>query len=1025
LIDFFVSMSIHQRLAAGFTFLAFLCGAACTSGKRAELREAREIIRTYPFGGPDPVPIMTRSGMWGNGARLYPYTFIDEFSREAVDRDWTVVRLENPFIEVSVLPEVGGKIWGALEKSTGREFIYTNHALKFREIALRGPWTSGGIEFNFGIVGHTPSGAHPVDYILQKLPDGGVRCVVGNLDLPSRTRWSIAVTVPPDRAYFETRAMWTNPTPLHQSYYAWMNGAVRTSPDMQYTFPGRFHIAHDFSAPLRPWPVDEAGRDLSWYRNNDFGSYKSYFTIGEYAEYFGSYWHQDRFGFGHWARYDDMPGHKAWIWGLSRQGMIWEDLLTDFDGQYTEPQAGRYLNQNDHELFAPYTNDRWREIWFPYTEIGPMDSADPTGVLHVDIETDAIIVSICPLQYLHGDLVVRQEDPGKEIHRERLRMKPLKVIKKRIPVPSIPRRFTVRVGPGLVFDSDPRADDLTRPLRFHPYGVDSTEGLFLKAGRLERERSYSRALEGYSQVMERDPRHIRAMCRAAEILHRRGEDDRAIKIISRALDIAMYDPEANHVYAMIARSRGDLVNALETLGWASRSMAFRSGAFCRMGEIHLTRGRPEAALEYAAKSLEYDGRGLPAMFLEAAALRRLGRDEAAEKTLIHILEIDPLHHGARHLLSLLEKSLSAEKAFVSHIRNEYPQETFLEIALTYERLGMRAEALDVLNRAPRHPVILYWTAYLLRDANPESSARELGEAGKMSARMVFPFRTESIPVFRWAADQLPKDWKPAYYLGLIYWGKERLDDAWRHFEACGNPEFAPLHMIRAYFLSETDPEGAQSEFEAAVRLEPDEWRYRHRMLDFLNTRAQADDALKAAREAGARFPDNISLQVEMVRALMHNRDFTAAARILDELDALPSEGATAVHQLYVDCHLMRGGEAVRKGELEKAVQAFQTSRLYPERLGTGAPYDPDHRLADYLTALCYIRMGRETDARDMFEAVRDYTLRHWPEEKIHPYIGGLSLRGTDQEEKARKLLKSSPPEQEMLEIIDMLDGRKR
>ena len=166
-------------------------------------------------------PVTWRSDeLWDRAARIYPYSFIDEFSPDSEEREWTVVRMENPYIKVAVLPEVGGKVWGASEISTGQEFIYTNKVLKFREIALRGPWTSGGIEFNFGLLGHTPSGAHPVDYQIRTHPDGGVSCVVGSLDLPSRTRWNVTVYVPPDKAYFETRSFWYNPSSFFQSYYA-------------------------------------------------------------------------------------------------------------------------------------------------------------------------------------------------------------------------------------------------------------------------------------------------------------------------------------------------------------------------------------------------------------------------------------------------------------------------------------------------------------------------------------------------------------------------------------------------------------------------------------------------------------------------------------------------------------------------------------------------------------------------------------------------------------------------------------
>lgn len=1008
------------RLFVGLSLLWLGWGFGCAQGDRAFVREGQEVIRTYPYGEADPVPIMTRSGMWGKGARLYPYTFFDEYSKAPVDRPWKVVRLENSFIEVAVLPEVGGKIWGATEKSTGLEFIYTNHALKFREIALRGPWTSGGIEFNFGIVGHTPSGAHPVDYLVQELPDGGVRCVVGNLDLPSRTRWSVAITVPPDRAYFETRALWINPSPLHQAYYVWMNSSARASKDLQFVFPGRRHIAHNFDVPLRPWPVDEHGRDLSWYRNNDFGSYKSYFTVGEYAESFGGYWHNDSFGFGHWARYDDMPGHKTWIWGLSRQGMIWEGLLTDTDGQYTEPQAGRYLNQNDHELFAPFSGDSWREIWFPYKEIGPMVRADPTGVLNVEQEPEALIVSICPLQYLSEELVVRDEARNVELHREALHLSPMEPAVRTIPVDPPPARFTVRIGSGLTYDSDPGCDDLQRPLRFHNPSRDSTEGIFLSAGRLERERSYYQALESYLEVINRDPRHIRALCRAAELMHRRGEHDRALKTISRALNISMYDPEANYIYAILARERGDLLDARETLGWAARSLAFRAAAFCQLGEIHMLEDRIGDALEYAGRALEYDTRNLNALHVRAAALRRSGRDREAGKTLEEILELDPLNHRARHMLSLLRPSPLAEKEFRSLIRSEFPHETYLELALAHDRLGMREEALDALRQAPNHPLVRYWKAWLLRETDPAAAALELQEAGKMSPLRVFPFRSETIPVFRWALEQVPEDWKPQYYLGLIFWGKERREAAWKMFEGCGNPDFAPLSIIRGYFLEEKDPDQALTEYARAVALEPDAWRYHHRLLVFLNSRGEAVEALASANEAVKRFPDSVPLRVEKVRALMLNRDYAAAARILDAIEALPSEGATALHGLYVNCYLGLGAAAAREGRLEEAAAAFQTAKLYPERLGSGAPYSPDVRLQDYLTALCYDLLGRDEEARILREAVQKDTLAHGSEKRTHDYIGGLVLREQGLREKAEELMRKTRPEQEILELIRRL-----
>ena len=143
----------RPRLLAPFLLLALVASLPALAGAEgATVREYRKTFRTYPFSDPDPIP---------NAGRIYPYFRFDGFTDRPVEREWTVVELENPWIRVTVLPEVGGKIWSAVEKSTGKPFLYGNQVVKFRDVAMRGPWTSGGIEANYGIIGHTPNCATP------------------------------------------------------------------------------------------------------------------------------------------------------------------------------------------------------------------------------------------------------------------------------------------------------------------------------------------------------------------------------------------------------------------------------------------------------------------------------------------------------------------------------------------------------------------------------------------------------------------------------------------------------------------------------------------------------------------------------------------------------------------------------------------------------------------------------------------------------------------------------------------------
>ena len=213
-----------------------------------------EVINTYPYGDPDPVPQF---------GKIYPYFRYDGFTKKGEARKWTVVTLENRYVRVKILPEVGGKIWSVVDKKTGGELFYDNDAVKFRDIALRGPWTSGGIEFNFGLIGHAPTCAAPVDWKVEQKADGSVSCFIGVLDLLTRTRWTVEVNLPKDKGWFTTRTRWHNSTGAWAPYYCWFNTGVTASDDLHLIFPGNYWVGHDGSTGS--WPYDSIHhRDLQY-----------------------------------------------------------------------------------------------------------------------------------------------------------------------------------------------------------------------------------------------------------------------------------------------------------------------------------------------------------------------------------------------------------------------------------------------------------------------------------------------------------------------------------------------------------------------------------------------------------------------------------------------------------------------------------------------------------------------------------------------------------------------------------------
>ena len=998
---------------------AVACRGAGARTEGARATERREVIRTYPYADPDPVPIFARPGAGAPGLRLYPYFFYDGFSSVGSDKEWTVVRLENPYVSVDVLPGVGGKVWGAADKATGRDFLYRNHVLKFREIALRGPWTSGGIEFNFGVVGHSPSTASPVDYVLRRNADGGATCYVGTMDLPSRTRWTVAVTVPPDKAWFETRGFWHNPTAFGQSYYYWSCAAIPTADDLRYIFPGRFHIGHDYAVPLEPWPVDKDGLDLSWYRNNGSPGSKSYFTVGEYEDFYGAWYRNADAGFGHWALYDDMPGRKVWIWDLSRQGAIWVDLLTDKDGQYTEPQAGRLLDQSDHGRMLPSVTDRWREVWFPYRGIGPMAKASPAGVLSASATDKGLALGFFPLEAVDDELVATAG--GREVVRERLRLRPEETWKKDIPLAAKPGDIEVRFGARLVYSSRPEVSRLERPIRFHAVDESTSEGLFQAGLKAEQERLYPQALERYLACLSREPGHVRALARAAELRIRRGEYDKGRELAAKALEVSMYDAEANYAYGLAARRLGRTPDAKETLGWAARSMEYRAPAYLQLAEIAAVEGNGPLALEYAEKALDGNRYDSSALELEAAVLRRLGRAGEARRVLDRLLEFDPLDHLARFEGYLLDPTAARLAEFKGMIRNELPHEAYLEMALFYVRIGRAEEAVALLRNAPEQAEVEAWMAYLLKDSAPEESKIRLDRAMSLSPLLVFPFREESIPVFEWAGAARPGDWKPPYYLGLILWGKGRLDEARALLARCDAADFSPLFLARGALSRAGAPEKALADFRRAVAIDSGNWRAWHNLSGYLSSLGRKTDALDIAAKAAGLFTQEVPILVDHVGALLALGRNDAAAAVLDGVKALPYEGASGIHTLYVRTHVAIALDRMGRGDWTAAVEHLERSKLYPENLGTGAPFDPDVRLQDYFIALCMERMGNAARANELRKGIRDYSLRHRDERGPGAYFGGLVLERLGDRASSRELLKTAAaPDPEVLAALKKL-----
>lgn len=985
--------------------LAFLlCGNLyVTAQQNTVVKEYKKVFTTYPFSDPDPVP--------NPASKIYPYFRFDGFTDKPVKIEWKVVELENDFIKIMILPEIGGKIWSATEKSTGKEFVYYNHVIKFRDIAMRGPWTSGGIEANYGIIGHTPGCATPVDYTIVKKDDGSISCVIGLLDLLTRTSWRLDINLPKDKAYITTSSFWSNTTSQEQPYYTWMNTGIKAAGNLEFVYPGKNYLGHE--GEYSDWPINKKnGRDLRFYENNNFGGYKSYHVFGKYTNFFGGYWHNDEFGMARYSNHDDKPGKKIWIWGLSQQGMIWEKLLTDTDGQYVEVQSGRLFNQSaensmftpfKHRSFAPYQSDAWTEYWFPVKQTKGFVKANPYGAINVLQENGWLKIYFSPLQKLDDKLELF--DNGKSIYSKNISVQPMVVFADSIQVTAEKNTLRLVLGENkLVWNAAPDDGDLQRPMEI-PQGFDnkSVYGLYLQGKNYISFKDYIKAAEQLTACLEKDPNYAPALCDMAAIKIRQLKNEEAKRYAAKALAINTYDPAANYYYALANKNLGDYTNAKDGFDIAAADEGFRNAAYTELSKIYFITHEQDKAAMYAEKALLNNQNNIEALQVLAVLYRHQKNEAAAQAILNRLAATDPLNHFVDFEKYCWMNSLQSKTTFTSNIRSELPQQTFLELGIWYYQLQCNEEAIKVLAMAEPNAEIIYWKAFLQNKPVDVSNVKTATD---------FPFRAETAAVLQSLLQQSNANqaWLLKYHLALILWNRNEIAAAKELFKACGNTPGDPNFYAARAALWNDDAKAAESDLLQAIKLDAQQWRYHKLLAEHYIAVKEYGKALEVAAAFYKTHANNYVMGMLYAKTLLLNKQYAVADAFLTQLNILPFEGATAGRQLYHEAKLMQAVAAMKKQQYKKALQFIASAKLWPANLGVGKPYqeDIDERLEDWMDYTCLTKLNKTAQAKQSldkvlaFEPKVDNTVKNFlPANQL---ITAWAMEKTSSKEKAQQWL---------------------
>lgn len=498
------------------------------------------------------------------------------------------------------------------------------------------------------------------------------------------------------------------------------------------------------------------------------------------------------------------------------------------------------------------------------------------------------------------------------------------------------------------------------------------DNLFVLAGEQENRRLYKKALNTYLELLEKEPLHLKAMERVAELYARRGELDMAIKYAKNALKIDAYLPDANFIYGYVQKTQGNFIDAKDGFGWAMRSLEYRSASYQQLAEISLIEGNPELAFEQDEKSLLFNRLNMNSYKIEAIAKRKLNQKKQVYEVLNRLLELDPLSHFVLFEKYLLNRNTENLNDFNNSFKSEMFKEEYLELGLFYSGVRLHDEAIEVLEQSPSYAITDFWLAWLTKNDNAKSNLY-LQKAIDADPEFVFPYRNETLPILNWAAKQSPAWVTDYYYSALILWNKNLNEKALNYLNKWGNqPEFVPFYYSRSH-LKGIGTNAALEDMQKALGVDPNQWRTYNELTSIYNRRGKFLSALDVAEKGHEKFEGNYILDIAYSKTLTLTGDYEKSVEVLNNTNVLPYEGENSAHNIYLYNYMMLAFDNYKKGNFETALNFLNKSEEYPEILGSGSPSYPDYRNQNSLRIKIYNRIGETQKAEKVNNLIQEYT----------------------------------------------------
>ncbi len=884
---------------------------------------------------------------------VYPYCMQDHLSRKLEDVTYKAIYLENEYLKITCLPELGGRLHSVYDKTTSREMFHKNKVIKPSMIAMRGAFISGGVEWNAGPQVHTVTVVSPVDVISGVNDDGSAYLEISNLEKSLRTQWTVRVTLHPGKAYLDEEMSISNPADAMNPYYFWNCTAFPQLPGTRFIYPMSLGTDH-FGVKFFNWPVND-GKDLSWTKNYEEAA--SIFAVNCGYDFFGAYDVDLDQGIVQVANHNEHTGKKAWTWGQGEYGRTCQKNLTDSDGNYIEVQSGPLPTQSDYGILPPEARISWNEYWYPvHGLVDGFEFANKHVAFRTERKNGQMEIRMVPTEKYTG-ATLNLYTGEKAIMTKQVDLSPEKSVIVTLREPS-----ETQVTVELKTSSGVEVAKYVSPLPVPkvnppepPAYIDkpdeklTLEETWLKAQKYDRSLDRNKAREYYNRALEIDSLELSALRDLAILDFEAAQYDKAAKMLNKALaQIPNDDGIAWYFLGQCRIKQKNFEDAVKCGFKASRCLGTESIGFDLAGQGYMLQKNHSAALSSFEKASHSNQNNAKAYQHWLISLYITGQKEIALNLAKQRLLLHPTELTTRALAAIIQDSpsefMSATRKFVG----EYDFE-MLEASLVFSGVGLAGNAVWILENScikgvdenKQNFLIQYHLAYLYSQmGDTEIAKKYLSRASSNYQDYILASRSETMEVLEYAIKENQGDALAFYQLGNLLANFGRLDEAadrWNEAVKLNPSISIPWRNLGWYYwVVKNDYTRSEQCFRNAIKAKPfDQTLYRDLASVLIDEgkRAESISLLEKMSYKGMRRSDVI---IDLAQAYLDEGRYDESIELLISTPYFVNwEGSSIIWDIFNQSHIRKGVQLFSQKKYKEALTHFESALTFPANLGVG------------------------------------------------------------------------------------------